>query len=226
MEVKEGITYLTVPHEGGKTTFQYPAFGGYIGDIAESIDRAGLRRSSSPETASLVYDASKNPKGKYESEVLKILNERWLWEFTGNLYLPKSDKKEDKDVNNGVIIEYNPQIENNRAVMNRNSLVRRLNNNDPNVKFVPFGFKTGEQSFSELGKNPYIIARYGEEGAEKIAEVASKYKFKPVLWSFDSVNEETARLSALSGNWNVGGLDVVGYWGGNDDGRSFGVLKD
>ena len=225
MIAKIGKSYLTeIPHEGGKLTFQYPAFKGYYGDIAEAIDNEGLKRPNSPETASLVYDAFKNPEGKFESEILKIMNDTWFVEYTGNLYLPKSNE----EVNNGVIIECNPKIENKKLVMNKSDLIKRLSENDSNVKFVPFGFKTGEQNLIELQKNPYIVARYGKEGAEKIAEVASKYKKNPYLWSFDSVGEEKVRMSALGGGWDFGGgLSVYGdVWGGGGDRRAFGVCED
>ena len=222
MEAKVGKTYLTVPHKGGSLTFQYPSFEGTYEKVAEQIDKEKLKRPNSPETASLVYDAWKNPKGKYESEIVKILKDAWLWEFTGNLYLPKSNE----EVNNGVILEYNPTIENGKLAMDKSSLIKRLNENDSNVKFVPFGYKLENQKPSELEKNPYIIARYGEEGAEKIAEVASKYRSSPYLWSFNSVDEEKTRMSALGGFLYGGGLDVGGFWVVNLRGRSFGIVDE
>ena len=194
MEVKIGKTYLTrIPHNGKEISFQFPQFKGNYGDVAEKIDRAGLKRPSSSETASLVYDAFKNPKGEYESEIIRILKDSWLWEFTGNLYLPKSNK----EINNGVILDLSPEIKDGRLVMNKSSLVKRLEEDDPNIKFVPFGYKIGIQDVSELGRNPYVLARYGEEGAQKIAEIASEYKEKPGLWSFDSVDEEIVSQSSL-----------------------------
>ena len=125
-----------------------------------------------------------------------------------------------------MILESNPRIENGRWDMNKKSLIKRLEENDHLVKFVPFGFKTGEQTSGELGKNSYVVARYGNEGAEKIAEVADKYKKKPFLYAFDSVDEEKVRMSALDGFWGFGGrLGVDGdYWVGSGGGRSFGVL--
>ncbi len=214
MEAKIGKSYLTkIPHEKGEITFQYPAFGGTFGSVAEKIDKDGLKRPASPEVASLVYDAWKNPKGNFESEILDILSNDWLWEFTGNLYLPKSND----GVNNGVIIEYDPKIINGRLSMNKNSLMKRLNENDPKVKFVPFGYKIESQTPKDLGKNPYIVARYGEEGAEKIAEIASNYNPNPYLWSFGSVSMDVAKVSALV--FDFGGDS----WGG--DGYAFGVVK-
>jgi len=223
MKVKEGKTSLTISHEGGELTFQYPAFSGTYGSVAEQIDKEGLKRPNSPETASLVYDAFQNKDGKYESEIIKILKENWFWEFTGNLYLPKSNE----EINNGVILEHNPKIENGKLIMDKNSLVQRLKENDFQVKFVPFGYKIEKQSSLELSKNPYIVARYGEEGADKIAKVADKYSNKPYVWSFNSVNEEKVRMSALGRIWSFDvRLDVYGYfWDDDDGGDAFGVCN-
>ena len=224
MKIKEGKTYLTVPHAGGELSFQYPAFKGTYGNIAEQIDEAGLKRPNSPKTASLVYDAWQNKEGKYESEIISILKINWLWEFTGNLYLPK---REGEEFHNGVIIEYNPKIENRKLIMDKNSLVKRLKENDSQVKFVPFGYKIGKQSSLELSKNLYIQARYGKEGAEKIAEVASKYTNKPYIWSFKSVDEEKVRMSALFRYWDFGGRLVVdgNLWNDCSRGHAFGVCN-
>ena len=224
-QVKEGRTIISVPHLEDKVSFAYPAFRGTYGNVANEIDKAGLKRPNSAETASLVYDAWKNQKGEKESEIISILKNNWLWEYTGNLYLPKSNE----EISNGVILEINPKIINGKLAMDKNSLVQRLKENDPLVKFVPFGFKTGTQDLIEFQKNKYIIERYGKEGAEKIAEVASKYKNNPYIWSFnsDSVNEEKTRMSVLSSYWDFGdGLVVNGDgWYDYDGGHAFGVEK-
>ncbi len=215
----ENKTYLTdIPHEKGKLSFQHPVFKGTYSNIERQIDEAGLKRPNSSETASLIYDAFQNKKGKYEKEIRSILENNWFWEFTGNLYLPKSNE----EVNNGVIL-YDASKDFNES---KESLIKKLQGNDESVKFVPFGFETGEQNVFELMKNPYIKARYGEQGAEKIAKIASNYNKKPKLWSFDSVDKEIRRKSALINLWDfVDWLHVDGsnlY--GNDNGRAFGVL--
>jgi len=211
-----------IPYEGKEITFQYPAFRGTYGNVAEQIDKEGLKRPNSPETASLVYDAWQNPKEKYQLEIIKILKNNRFWEFTGNLYLPKSNQ----EINNGVILDLNPKITNGKLKMNKKSLIKRLQENDELVRFVPFGYKVREQSVFKLMKNPYMVARYGEEGAEKIGEVASKYKNWPCIYSFDSVDEERTRMSDLSilwGHWYFGDrLDVGGnLWYDNDIGHAF-----
>ena len=106
-------------------------------------------------------------------------------------------------------------------------LIKRLEENDSDVKFVPFGYKTGKQSYRELAKNPYIIARYGEEGADKIAEIASKYEYYPFVQVFDSVNEEIVKTSVISlaGLFDCGLYVGDNTWDDYTQGRAFGVKK-
>jgi hypothetical protein len=82
-------------------------------------------------------------------------------------------------------------------IMDKNSLVQRLKENDSLVKFVPFGYKTGIMNFRELLCNPYILARYGNEGAEKITRISSKYKNNPGLYSFDNIDKEKVVMSGF-----------------------------
>ena len=222
MKVQVGRTYLTVPHGNGEITFQHPLFRGTYGDVANQVGKEGLKRPISSETSSLVCDAFQNPNGEYESQILNVLKSNWLWEFTGNLYLPKSSE----EVSDGVLLEDYPQIINGRLTINKVSLIKRLQANDKSVRFVPFGYKIGEQTSKELGENLYIVARYGEEGAEKIARIASKFKDKPRVLSFESIDKETAKMSVLYGDFFNGRLCVdSGYWDGDDVGHSFGVVS-
>jgi len=53
-----GKTYLReIPHERKQISFEYPAYRGCYGKIAENINNAGLKRPSSAEIASLLKDA-------------------------------------------------------------------------------------------------------------------------------------------------------------------------
>ena len=187
MEAKIGKSYLTkIPHEGGELSFQYPAFGGdTYENVAKAIDKEGLLRPTSAQTASLVYDAFQNKKGKEELEIIKILEKSWFWEFTGNLYLPKSNE----EINNGVILYDTPTGDLNPG---KENLFEKLQNNDSSVRFVPFG-----DNFEER----YLIGRYGEGEADKITEIASEYKKPLKVWSFDSVDKEKTRKSALNRSW-------------------------
>lgn len=237
MENRNGKIYLTVPHEGKTFEIEPSLFkrnlrdrGSGYSEISERIDEAGLKRPNSSETASLVYHAFQNPEGEYEKEIIDTLNKNWFWEYTGNLFLPKSNK----EINNGVILDLNPKtLTYTSFAMDKKSLIKRLQENDKTVKFIPFGFKIGEQSSLELAKNSYIIARYGEEGAEKIAKISEKYKGKSLLGIPNSVDEEKISLSSLASRQDLyiknkvyhqnKGLEI-----GNElsrcGGRSFGIV--
>lgn len=221
-EVVEGRIKLIVPHKDGNLTFAHPSYGpGNYFDVKRAIESEGLTTPTMGETASFVH-AGFNSDDKYGNEVRKIMSDRWFWGFTGSLYVPKGKG----DFQNGVIIQENPEAVDEKLTMDKNSLVKKLEANDKSVRFVPFGYKTGEQTSRELEKNPYVIGLAGREGAEKLAEIADNYKKKPFLYSFDSVDEEKARVSALGRGWLFDGRLVVDGddRGGNGGGGSFGVL--
>ena len=93
--------------------------------------------------------------------------------------------------------------------MNKNSLIKRLKENDPLVKFVPFGFSIGKRNLFEFLKNRYIQERYGEEGADKITEFASFHPDRPDIRIYNSVDEEKTEISVLSNYWNYNGIDYL-----------------
>lgn len=224
MTILKGETLKLVPYKEGGILFRHPAFKGGYQDAAEEIDKRKLKRPSPSEVAALVHEAFQHPGETCNSEVLNAMRYHWIWEYAGNLYLPKSNSG--KEIHNGVIIEINPKIKNGWIVMDKNSLIERLHKNDPLVKFVPFGYPIYSQSPKKLAKNSYIIARYGEEGAEKISEISSKYEHFPEVLSFESTTEERTRVSAL-GEIGVGrGLAIYGEMGVLPGGRTFGIVTD
>mgnify|MGYP003964002525 CR=1 FL=1 len=188
-------------------------------EFEDKLNEKDLKIPTSPQTISLFYSAFQNIKGEWEfpvSQNLSYLN----WESTGNLYLPKSNE----EVNNGVILEINPLVDGRGLKMNKSKLIKRLQDNDPLVRFVPFGFKIGDQSWKELEKNPYVQARYGEEGAERMAKLASSYS-TPRLNSFNSISKETRKLSGLSStHWfGTSYLNLSGNLSKLDKGYAHGI---
>ena len=143
------------------------------------------------------------------------MKNRWLWAFTGTLHVP----------NEGAYIQDDPIIKDGVFSIDKSNLVQKLEQNDQSVRFVPFGFNIESMSSLELAKNPYVIGLAGEEGADKLAQVADKFKGNPYLWSFKSVSEPLAGVSALDSSWDVVlRLDVSGDDHGYDrNGYGFGV---
>ena len=208
-------TKLFVPHNGGELTFLYPSYGpGTYANVGLSIARENLGRPTMAETVSLVY-AVFDSDSQYGQEIKGIIRREWMWAFTGTVYVP----------NEGAFIQDDPEIKCGMYHMDIGDLVQRLNAGDHSVRFVPFGYKVGEMSPSELAKNPYVIGLVGEEGAENLARIASKYHNNPYLRDFEFVGRNTARVSALfSGIANLG-LNISGGHGiGN--GHAFGLSGD
>lgn len=217
LRIKEGRTELTVKHNGGDLTFIHPAYGfdTYF-NVGRQIEQGNLRRPTMAEQVSLAYTAF-NSDDRYSEEIKDIMRKRALWGFTGNLYIPKK----------GAYIENDPKIRGDSIFMDESELIRKLEANDSSVRFVPFGYKVGEMNLLDLAKNEYVKALVeGEEGAEKLAEVASSFKRKPRLIGYEYVNEPLIRVSALDSDWNFGGrLDVGGYRGDGWGGCALGVKK-
>ena len=206
---------LTASHNGRDLTFMHPNYGpNTYANVKADIEKDNLRPAIMAETASLVHTAF-NSIDKYSVEIKDLMRDRYLWIFTGILYVP----------NKGAYLQDAPKTRNGMLFMDESDLIKRLESGDSSVRHVPFGYKTESMSPLELGKNPYVIALAGEEGAEKLAQMADKHKRKPYLWSFESVSEPLTRVSALCSDWGLDDwLDVSGYYlGGNGDGCAFGV---
>src|SRR3989338_2088192 len=202
LRIKEGRAELTVDHLGRDLTFIHPHFGpDTYANVGSQIEQAGLIRPTISEITSLAH-TSYNSDDNYSKKIQKLMKDYWLRGFTGSLYVP----------NKGAFIQDDPQIRNGMPFMDESELVRKLEANDPSVRFVPFGFKVEEMTPTHLAENKYVQALVGEEGAEKLAEMASKRRINPVLYSFESVDEPLTRVSALVSLWGLGGgLVVFGY---------------
>ncbi len=218
MRVEEGRTKLTVLHNGEDLTFIHPYFGpgsyAEVGNLVEGPEdkRTGLHKPTLAQTASLVNTAF-NSDDRYSQEIKELMKKGWLWGFTGVLYVPKE----------GAYFEDNPKVKDGKPYLERSDLIKKLEKKDPSVRFTPFGFKLGEMTPKELRKNQFIIGLAGEEGADKLAEVAGKHRLNPVVYGFDSVQNIETRVSALDSGRNADGLDVGGDDRGDDgDGVAFG----
>jgi hypothetical protein len=177
---------------------RYPSFCSWdLESVIEVMKKENLRGANSIEMASWLYYISENPE-EFQNKLMQNNHDVWFnyisrefVELTGHLLLPESKTKATEEIYNGIIMEHNPKVTNGNLDMNKESLIKRLQENDSLVKFVPYGFKIGQQSVSEFEKNPYIVARYGEEGAQKMAKVASMklkahsrhYKKDPVVFT-------------------------------------------
>ena len=62
MQIREGRTYLDVPHQNGKISFVYPPLGrnNYI-NIYTQLGEAGLLQPTCAQNVSLIHSAWQNP---------------------------------------------------------------------------------------------------------------------------------------------------------------------
>src|SRR3989344_2420917 len=202
---------ITVEHRGNDLNFATSAFGpGDFYSLREKIDssKLGLVMPTLEETVSLVHSAIENKDKRHTKDILKILDKNWFYANNAITYVPHE----------GMYVEDNPKVKDGKVILNKEI-----------ARFAPFGYKIGSMSPLELEKNQGVIALVGEEGAEKLAQIAHKYISNPRFWSFDSTDKEVVMVPALGDFWSVGGRLGVGVGGvflGYDvGGCAFGVLS-
>jgi hypothetical protein len=220
-------TKIRVPHRGGELTVIHPFLRGNYFNLAKKIDDRGLKRPTMAETASLVKYGYANSDDIAEN-IRETMKSNYFYTFNGILYTP-----------NGVLFQDNPEFPEdaqtaNDLSMNEQDLISRLGSKeekgivfseDGKTRFLKgYDFKREYQTHNELSKNPFVVALAGEEGAEKLAYIASQHKEKPYLYALEPVKEPVKRVAALDSDWDGGRLDVIGdYQGVNVDWCSFGV---
>ena len=215
LRIEEGKTKLIVNHQNKDLAFLHPSYcPNTYAKVKEQIEQDNLRPANMAETASLVH-AAFNSDDKYSEEIKQIMKDGFLWAFTGALYTPKLG-----------YIQDNPETRNGMPYMDESDLIKKLEAKDPSVRTFNYGYKTGKMSPAELVRNEYVQALAGEEGAEKLADVASKFKQNPYLLSFESVvDKPLTRVSALDSYWCLDGrLGVVGDLHGLRYSSAFGVF--
>lgn len=204
---------IDIHHENDVLTFLYPDGPGTFTQVAHKIDSFyNHQKPTFSQNCSLVHSAWQNKDNPHAQKIITLLRDDWLWSFNGIAYVP----------NQGVFIEDNPRYIYDRVLMFPSNLIKRLEAGDKTVRFVPFGFKTGEQSARELSKNAFIIALAGEEGAEKLAQVCGKYPQKPILYTINNVIEKTITIPSLCSHKKI----YIGCDANHDDsgGYAYAIL--
>jgi hypothetical protein len=193
---------ILVNHEGREINFIDFSYKGNYEEVIEMIKEENLNFPNSQVMSSLIFEIFNYRKPKlYEIDILEpLINNNKLWEYTGNLFLPKTNT----EISNGVILDNSPRFIEGKLVMDKTSLINRIKEGDSMVKFVPFEYKSGRQYAKELEKNPYIQARYGEEGAEKIARATSLFGSLPILEIPNFVDTEIMAISKISNHYGFG----------------------
>ncbi len=223
--IRVGRTEMDFPHKGKILTAVHPFYGpanslNLLRRIRGSSENpTGYREPTTSELVSFVHEyfSGNEPQAR---EVNQIMKDRYFRGFTGILYLPKERIAHFID---------NPEFDEN-SVVDRGGLLKRLAESRAQVSFEHL--RQGPVSWKEVGKHPYFVAwAGGEEGAEKLAELASKHPDKKAhIWVPDlsSLKTPEAGVAGLGSDGDLGddGLDVVSYDRGSDEYCcAFGVLK-
>ncbi len=214
--VEKGGTRFTIPHDGKRLTFIYPPFGlNHTFNNAVAIERADLAKPTFAELTSLL-GAVLPPNDTNRLEILKLIESKWLFAYTGILYVP--DK--------GAYIQDNPKIRGQEIFMEESDLIKKLDEKDPSVRYVPFGFKIGTMIPLELRENPFVIGLAGKYGARTLARVAEQHNRMPNLGSYSLVEQPVTAFSVLISFWDSNGELSIRCWpGDNRVGYTFGIEK-
>jgi len=157
-----------------------------------------MRPPTFSDLISRIHESLKNPGSIAYSEAMKKLNEKWIWGFTGLLYIPFE----------GVFIEDNPRVEGNKLKMDRSNLTKRLERKDPSVRFVELGFIINYLTDSCIDKHPLIKGLAGEEGAAKLEQISFKYTGYSCIHSLDELKKPFAAVTSLASYSSGKNLDI------------------
>ena len=194
---------MEFPHQGKKLTASHPFFGpANSKELQAEIKREKYTEPTFPELTSFIYHYF-NGKGPQAEEINEIMNTKYFVGFTGVLYLPR--KKE-------VCFIDHPAFDRG-SVVDLDNLETRLRLNEARARVSLDNIETGSVPWNKVAKNPFFIAvSGGEEGAEKLAELASKHSekkghiFVPKISNFTSPQ---ARIPLLYSYQNGSSLTVT-----------------
>ncbi|MFO7923184.1 MAG: hypothetical protein R6U58_05790 [Bacteroidales bacterium] len=198
-------TELEFPHKGETLTAIYPFFGpANLKSLQAEIRRKNFSEPTFPELTSFVHHYF-NGKDSQAKEVDEIMYTKYFAAFTEILYLPRK---------NEVCFLDHPDLEGGSFV-DAEYLLSRLRLNEVRTRVSLENVETGSVPWNRMAKNPLFIAvSGGEEGAEKLAELASKHSDKkghifvpkmsnfsspqariPLLYSYDKGRSLTVTLN-------------------------------
>ena len=229
--IERAQTNLIVPYNNRELVYVHPRVGPntYIG-VGSEILKQGLLVPTGDYTAPLIHSAYCDEEVTSEPEfesVREIMKNRWLWVFNRNGW-----------TNKGVYVSQDLEAKGLSAPLDVRELEKSLKggrefngirfSEDGRVRFAPKElYVLGNHTPDSLSKDGFIIASFGKDGAEQIAEVSSKFKYNnPMTYGLDIEEEQNPeqRISALGGvidseRLRFNGDDLGGGFGGN----AFGV---
>ena len=156
-------------HQGKELTAAFPFFGpANSKTLKNTIKQEGFREPTFPELTSFVHNYF-DGTGESSEKISEIMKTKYFVGFTGVLYMP--------DRNEILFIDY-PAFDRG-SVVDVNDLTMRLKMNQVRAMVSLDDVETGSVPWNKIAKNPLFQAvGGGEEGAEKLAELASRHSDK------------------------------------------------
>jgi len=184
--------------------------GGFV-EAAKAVAEAGLDPPTFGEASIFVAEVMARKGEESLQEAFQTIQDRWVWADTALLYVPEEGvyiQDHPEETGKGLVKQDTPGL---GALNMEPSVLKSLvESGNPSVRFVPYGYKVGPQSPSEVESNPLIIALTGgTEGAGKLAEAASRFSEDPCVQAFDKVDEPHIRVTGLGLELDGTRLDII-----------------
>lgn len=168
------LVMLKTPPSHGDLTFFHPCYGPKRYNTIEEATRivGRLRIATMTEVVSILSFYSDLRREDYR-EIEDLMNSRYLWTSTG--ILPSTSGR-------GIYIQDRVESKSKQqqaeglAHMEESQLVKRLEANDPNIRFTSRAYKTGIMTSRELSENELFITLTSKASAKAIAKMVNKSK--------------------------------------------------
>ena len=205
---------MEFPYQGKVLTASHPWFGpANSKTLLAEIEREQFKAAAFPELVSFIHHTY--GKDSPQAEELKmIMNTKYFIGFTGVLYLPHKSEV--------CFVDY-PSFDGG-SVVDVDDLLKRMKLGEARDKVSLENVEKGPVSWKEIPQNPFFKAVCGgEEGAEKVAELASLHTdktgliFVPKMSNFTSPQARIALLysyqsgKSLSVSLNGAGYSINGH---------------
>lgn len=196
-----------------KMTIQNPRLYGPLTseDLRKYIERDGLKPANMQDTAHLISTAFCSDDIPHSKRIRGVMKTSWFNAYTRRRPEQQGVFVYEEDERFGDLT--GNQLEQELSSFERNGVTY---SEDGALRFVPFGYATGEMSPAELANNPLLIAlTKGEEVAEEVARFAGMHKNKSYLNPYP---ENSTGVSVLNSFrfFSLRSLTITGDigWGG------------
>ncbi|MBU2616619.1 MAG: hypothetical protein KKB79_01400 [Nanoarchaeota archaeon] len=234
VRIERGQINLIVPTLNAELRYVHPALGpDSYNSVGKQILDRGQKVPTGNLTVPLIHMAYCNESVKDEkefSDIRNIMEDRWLWVFNRNIWTSQ-----------GVYVVQDEEALGRNAPFDIEELEDKLSGGDNELRvrfsqdrktrFAPKStYSLGKHTPESLARDGFVIANYDINGAEKLGEVSSEFKYNPKTFGLNIEDGQVPqqRTACLDSGWDFddGGLGVCGDdWDDYEGGCAFGIEK-